>query len=307
MNKAAMPFARLLRVSTTRTDGGAVFGPTPKEQWESFISPDRQNRVALGNYSMLLAHPDGWVLVNAGPGDKAPLDLNIAPARGRSSLLRELRDLGITPKDIAVVIMTHLHDEHAGGGTHMTSSGRVLPSFPNARYIIQRAAYEEALAPNERSARHYRADDVLPLEESGQLELAEGPVEVVSAVWVEPAPGPAAGHQMVVAGHRDEIHTFLGALVPTALHLTACVTSAVDRDPQATMHTKRNTLGRAALSEWKVGPVGCDYWVSARELGYEPSLPTVETAPVPSLEPVPPSSGLPASLARPSTHARAAP
>ena len=119
MAKARKPFARLLRVSTTRIDGGNLFGSTAKERWEKFISPDRQNRVAIGNYSMLVNHPDGWILVNVGPGDKAPLSLDVAPMRSRSSLLRELRELGLVPKDISMVVLTHLCDEYAGGATQV--------------------------------------------------------------------------------------------------------------------------------------------------------------------------------------------
>ena len=62
--------AQLLRVSTTRIDGGSVFGGVPKERWEQFVSPDRQNRVALGNYCMLVPEASGWMLVNTGPGTR---------------------------------------------------------------------------------------------------------------------------------------------------------------------------------------------------------------------------------------------
>ena len=67
MGKAIAPPAQLLRVSTTRTDGGSVFGATAKERWEHFLPPDRHNRVAYGNYCMLLRHPMGW-----GPGGHRP-------------------------------------------------------------------------------------------------------------------------------------------------------------------------------------------------------------------------------------------
>ena len=72
MGKATKPYARLIRVGTTRMDGGCLFGSTTKENWEQFVTPDRQNRVGIGNYIMLIDHPDGWVLVNAGPGIKPP-------------------------------------------------------------------------------------------------------------------------------------------------------------------------------------------------------------------------------------------
>ena len=266
MSKAHKPFARLLRVSTTRIDGGSLFGSTAKERWERFVSTDRQNRVAVGNYSVLIDHPAGWVLVNAGPGDKAPLSLDIAPMRSRSSLLRELRELGLMPKDISVVIYTHLHEEHAGGGTHMTSSGRTLPTFPHARYIVQRAALDEASRPNERSARRYRADDVEPLVDSGQLEVIEGSTEVVEGVFVEPAPGPTAGHQIVIAQNHRGSYAFLGLLIPTSMHLCASVVSAADWNPEATARTKAEVQRQAIGEGWQVAPVGSDEWVPASEL-----------------------------------------
>jgi glyoxylase-like metal-dependent hydrolase (beta-lactamase superfamily II) len=266
MGKANKPYARLLRVSTTRMDGGRLFGSTPKEKWERFASPDRQNRVAIGNHSMLINHPDGWVLVNAGPGDKAPLSLDVAPVRSRSSLLRDLREMGLMPKDIRVVIYTHLWDEYAGGGTHMTSSGRVLPTFSNARYVVHRAALDEAKRPSERVARAYRADDVEPLEEAGVLEVVDGATEVARDVWVEPAPGPASGHQIVIAEHAGTSYAFMGGLVPTSLHLNPQVCTAADRNPDATVRTKIEVCRQAMSENWQVGPVGPDEWVGAKDL-----------------------------------------
>ena len=266
MSKARKPFARLLRVSTTRIDGGSLFGSTTKARWERFVSTDRQNRVAVGNYSVLVDQPTGWILVNAGPGDKAPLSLDIAPMRSRSSLLRELRELGLMPKDISVVIYTHLHDEHVGGGTHMTSSGRTLPTFPQARYIVQRAALDEASRPNERSARRYRVDDFEPLVDSGQLEAIEGSMEVVEGVFVEPAPGPTSGHQIVIAQDHGNTYAFLGMLHPTSMHLCASVVSAADWNPEATARTKAEVRRQAIGEGWQVAPVGSDEWVPASEL-----------------------------------------
>jgi glyoxylase-like metal-dependent hydrolase (beta-lactamase superfamily II) len=266
MAKAQRPYAQLLRVSTTRIDGGNLFGATTKEKWECFVSPDRQNRVAVGNYSMLVDHPEGWILVNAGPGDKAPLSLDTAPMRSRSSLLRELRELGIVPKDIAMVLLTHLHDEHAGGGTHMTSSGRVLPTFPNARYIVQKEALDEAQHPSERSAEYYRADDFEPLLDSGQLEVVDGMREIAKGVTVEPAVGPTPGHQIVIAEGSKETYAFLGTLIPTSMHLTPEVVAAADWNPEATYRTKRAVKLHASKGGWNVGPVGRDEWVVASEI-----------------------------------------
>ena len=266
MPNAKKPFARLLRIGTTRPDGGCLFGATPKATWETFAQPDRQNRVAIGNFSMLIDHPDGWVLVNAGPGDKPPLDFNVMPSRSRSSLLRELRDLGIMPKDIAVVIYTHMHDEYTGGGTHITSSGRTIPTFPNARYVAHDAALNDALSPNERSQRYYRPDNVEPLIDYDVLETVDGVAEVCSGVWVEPAAGPTPGHQIVICQKGQSTYAFLGALVPTTMHLWPRVNSATDWNPEATARTKNEVRRQAVAERWFVAPVGHDEWTRASEL-----------------------------------------
>lgn len=266
MAKAKRPFASLLRVSTTRIDGGNLFGATTKETWEKFISPDRQNRVAIGNYSMLVDHPDGWILVNVGPGDKAPLSLDIAPMRSRSSLLRELRELGLVPKDISTVVLTHLCNEYAGGGTHMTSSGRVLPTFPNARYVVQKTALEEAMRTNERNSRYYREDDYDPLVDTQQIDIVSGNKEIAKGVWVEPAPGPTAGHQIVIAEGPMATYAFLGTLIPTSMHLCSPVVTAADWNPEATSRAKAEVKRHAIREDWQIGPVGCDEWVGAKDL-----------------------------------------
>ena len=265
MGKATEPSVHLLRVGTTRLDGGPVFGSTLKERWELFLAPDRQNRVAFGNYCMLLRHECGWVLVDTGPGDKDPVSFDVAPVRGRSSLLRSLRELGVSPREITLVVLTHLRSEHAGGATHCTSSGRVLPSFARARYVVQRAAWREACQPSERHLHHYREDDFLPIEESGQLELVDGAVEVAKRVWVEPAPGPTAGHQAVITTEPQPPVAFLGALVPTLMHLSSSVVPAFDWSPDETVRSKKTLLRRAEAEQWVVGPVGCDHWLPADE------------------------------------------
>ena len=182
------------------------------------------------------------------------------------------------PKDIAVVIYTHMYNEHVGGGTHMTSSGRVLPTFPNARYVVQRDAIEEAERPNERSARYYRSDDYEPLREAEQLEVIEGGSEVVSGVWVEPAPGPTAGHQIVIAQKGKTTFAYLGMLVPTSMHLSVDIAPAADRNPEASCRTRMEVRRQAEMESWQVGPVGRDEWVRASELRALDSFSNGETA-----------------------------
>ena len=266
MGKATKPYIRLLRVCTTHEDGGTLFGATPKQMWERFVVPDRQNRVSVANYSALIDHPDGWVLVNTGPGDKPVRAFDAVRTRSRSSLMRQLKELSLSPKDIAVVIQTHLFSEYAGGCTHFTSSGHLLPAFPNARYVFHRAALEEAMRPGLRNRRRYRTDDHEPLLDSDQLEVVDRTTEVCSGIWVEPAAGPSPGHQIVLCQQGKATYAFLGSLVPTSMHLSASINTAYDWDPEASARTKNEIKRQAGLENWLVAPVGPDDWVRASQL-----------------------------------------
>jgi glyoxylase-like metal-dependent hydrolase (beta-lactamase superfamily II) len=263
--KLSRPKAQLIRISTTRVDGGPLFGAVAKERWETFVTPDRQNRVAFGNYCMLLEHSSGLILIDTGPGDKDPADIDVAPIRSRSSMLRDLREMGIKPSDISIVVLTHLRSEHAGGGTHTTSSGRVLPTFNRAKYIVQQMAWDEACHPSERHYPFYRSADFLPLQENHQLEMVNGIHEIAKGVWVEPAPGPTSGHQMVIVDGLDTTQAFLGVLFPTPMHLCPNVATAFDWDPDETTITKKALLQRAFHENWLIGPVGKDHWIGGKQ------------------------------------------
>ena len=188
------------------------------------------------------------------------------------------------------MVLTHLHSEHAGGATHCTSSGRVLPTFTHARYIVQRAAWEEACAPSERHGRQYRADDFLPFEETRAVGAHR---------WACPrSPGgvrragsrPTVGHQAVLAEVGGYHVAFLGILAPTVFHWVASVASAWDTDPEETL-VSRHRLFRRGLSErWWLAPAGCDRgWrrpsscaprSGAASLGGEPVEPELPPLPV---------------------------
>jgi glyoxylase-like metal-dependent hydrolase (beta-lactamase superfamily II) len=148
----------------------------------------------------------------------------------------------------------------------MTSSGRVLPTFPNARYVVQKDALADALSPSERSASLYRDDDYEPLLEAGQLDVVDGHKEIAKGVWVEPAGGPTPGHQIVVAEGPSETYAFLGTLVPTSMHLTPEVVGAADWNPEATCRSKHSVRMHAIKESWHVAPVGRDEWVRAGDL-----------------------------------------
>jgi glyoxylase-like metal-dependent hydrolase (beta-lactamase superfamily II) len=169
-------------------------------------------------------------------------------------------------RDISVVVLTHLQTEHAGGATHSTDAGRLLPTFPKARYVVQKAAWEEACHADERNAHLYDAEQLHPLLEMEQIELIEGEREIVPGVWTRPAPGPTAGHQIVLAEWAGGIMAFLGLLSPTLMHLTSKVVSASDKSPENSLASKKAVLAQAVAEDWFVAPVGFDGWIAGGDL-----------------------------------------
>ena len=154
---------------TLLMDGGCVFGPVPRVQWEGYLKPDRRNRVRL-SLNCLLVRADGQnVLIDTGAGSKRLDQLREAFALSGNKLGRGLKAQGLSPRDIDKVVLTNLRFDRAGGCTKLDRTGKVLPTFPRATYIVQRAALEDARDPGERSAPLYHSNDLLPLEEAGMV------------------------------------------------------------------------------------------------------------------------------------------
>jgi glyoxylase-like metal-dependent hydrolase (beta-lactamase superfamily II) len=239
-------------------DGGAMFGVVPKPLWSRRIPADDRNRIQMGMRCLLVEHEDGPVLIDTGAGNKEDAKFHDiygianAGAGGRTWLEDGLASVGVRPDDVAVVIDTHLHFDHAGGNTYRDEGGRVRASFPNARYVVQRGEWEYATHTNERTAGSYLDPNFLPLREEGRLDLVDGEREVVAGIRVRPTPGHTPHHQSVLLDGGGERAIFLADVVPTAHHLPLAWIMGYDVEPLVTLETKRRLLAEAASEEWLV-------------------------------------------------------
>jgi glyoxylase-like metal-dependent hydrolase (beta-lactamase superfamily II) len=239
-------------------DGGAMFGVVPKTLWERRIAADARNRIPLGMRCLLIDHPDGWILIDTGSGNKESAKFHeiygIANAGvGDETALEEgLRAVGVRPDDIALVINTHWHFDHAGGNTRRTRDGAIVPSFPRARYVVQRGEQHWATHTNERTAASYFPANWEPLERAGQLDLVEGRTEVRRGVHLLPTPGHVPHHQSVLIDGGTERGVFLGDLIPTQHHVPLPWIMGYDVEPLVTLESKRALLNEASTDEWAV-------------------------------------------------------
>ena len=166
-------------------------------------------------------------------------------AEGRTLLEDGLRSLGHTTDDIALMIDTHLHFDHAGGNTFVDAGGAVHPTFRKARYVVQRGEYEWATHTNERTAASYFAHNFEPIVASGQYDFVTGEVEVWPGIRLLPTPGHTPHHQSVLI-ESDGAKVFYPAdLTPTSAHLPLPWIMGYDVEPLRTLETKRHILRRA--------------------------------------------------------------
>ena len=239
-----------------RLDGGAMFGVVPKPLWERRIPADERNRIQLGMRCLLIEHPSGLVLIDTGAGNKETqkfkdiYGIENEGAEGRTSLEDGLRQVGAAPADVAIVINTHLHFDHAGGNTYAVPSGEAQVSFPKARYVVKKGEYDYAMHPNERTAASYFERNYMPVVRSHQFEFVVREKEIVKGVRVIPTPGHTPFHQSVLIESGGERAFFLADMCPTSAHIPLPWIMGYDVEPLVTLETKRRIFRQAEDEDW---------------------------------------------------------
>ncbi|HTM69996.1 MAG TPA: MBL fold metallo-hydrolase [Luteimonas sp.] len=164
--------------NTQKLDGGAMYGNAPRAMWERWSPPDEANRIALACRA-LLASPLGrkTVLFETGIGAffEPKLRERYGVQESRHVLLDSLRDAGFSHEDVDVVVLSHLHFDHAGGLLAAWEAGappRLL--FPNATFVVGREHWDRARDPHPRDRASFIPELAGLLEASGRLELVDG-------------------------------------------------------------------------------------------------------------------------------------
>ena len=233
-----------------RLDGGSMFGIVPRVLWESKVTPDEQHRIRLAVRCLLVRNGRRTVLIDSGLGNKYSDEFRDRYAVEQSvTLIDSLRESGVRPEDVTDVINCHLHFDHAGWNT-IRKDGRIVPTFPNARYWSQRGEWERAqLYAEQRDRASFFPDDFLPLEKD-RWELVEGDHAVLSGMEILLLPGHTPHLQGVLLTAGERKVAFLGDLIPTAQHIPYAWIMAFDLHAAGTLATKRKILPRAVREKW---------------------------------------------------------
>jgi glyoxylase-like metal-dependent hydrolase (beta-lactamase superfamily II) len=230
-------------------DGGAMFGVIPKPLWEKKAPPDARNRIELAMNCILIRTGGKRIFVETGAGDKMSPKLSAIYGFDGPHLLPRLRDYGLAPEDIDIVIDTHLHFDHCGGNTRIEKD-RAVATFPNAQYIAQKGEFEHAMNPTERDRASYFDDNYAPLAKTGQLQLIEGDREIVPGVEVLVVPGHTANMQCVKLTGGGKTALLLADLVPTTAHLPLPWIMGYDLYPMTTLENKKKWIPQVVREGW---------------------------------------------------------
>ena len=234
-----------------KIDGGAMFGVVPKIIWQKVYPPDENNMVKL-DINLLLIKVDGEnILIDAGIGDALSERQKKMFGVERSSYLEKgLAQQNLSPEDINLVLLTHLHADHAGGVVRPDKDGRKSPRFPHARHVVQIKEWEEAMHPDERTSATYFTSNLKILEEEKLLELIDGEDEAAAGIRLINTGGHTPGHQAVLIEDGDKKLLWAGDIIPSTHHLRIPYVASVDLFPRETMEQKKRFLRMCSQDGW---------------------------------------------------------
>jgi glyoxylase-like metal-dependent hydrolase (beta-lactamase superfamily II) len=233
-----------LEGNTQKLDGGAMFGNAPKAMWARWIEPDAENRIPLACRCLLVKDLDGRnVLFETGIGAffEPKLRERYGVVEDRHVLLESLAEAGLSHEDIDVVVLSHLHFDHAGGLLAPWQEGappRLL--FPNATFVVGAEHWRRALAPHPRDRASFIPELAGLLQASGRLELVEGPRSKAlgEAVRFHFSNGHTPGLMLAEVGGV----VFCADLIPGRSWVHLPITMGYDRAPETLIDEKRAFL-----------------------------------------------------------------
>jgi len=222
-----------------RLDGGAMFGSVPKVLWERVAPADEQNRIRLRINPLLICLGGQNILVETGFWDQGGEKFEGMYALDRDeTVFRGLSDLGLSPEDIHLVINTHLHFDHSG--RNVTLLGE--PTFPNARYVVQKQELHDARHTHERNRASYISAYIDPLADAGLFDVVDGEHELLPGLSVLPLPGHNLGQQGVVLRSGGQMLVYVADLIPTLAHVPYPYIMGYDLYPVTTLETRKRYL-----------------------------------------------------------------
>lgn len=244
-----------------KLDGGAMFGVVPKTIWNKINPADENNLCDWAMRCLLIEDGERLILIDNGIGDKQdPKFFRHYYLHGDDTLDKSLAKHGFTRDDITDVFLTHLHFDHCGGSIVRVGE-KLLPAFENAVYWSNPNHWDWAVRPNDREKASFLKENILPIQESGQLKFVYDNVDDAGDAQVATLPFTENIDVIVVNGHTSQMMlpkiryggrtlVYMADLLPSAGHIPIPYVMAYDMFPLTTLKEKKAFLAEAAANNY---------------------------------------------------------
>jgi glyoxylase-like metal-dependent hydrolase (beta-lactamase superfamily II) len=235
-----------------KLDGGAMHGVVPKSMWQKVNPADENNMCSWAMRCMLIEEHDKLILIDTGMGNKQNEKFfsHFQP-HGNDTLLNSLQQLGFHSDEITDVFLTHLHFDHCGGAVKKEGE-LLLPTFKNATYWSHEKHWQSATNPNAREKASFLKENMLPLQECGQLKFVSGQKELALSENIEiiSVNGHTESMMLPLIHCNGQLILFCADLIPSMAHISLPWVMAYDMKPLNTLQEKEFLLNRAIYENW---------------------------------------------------------
>ncbi|WP_369048427.1 MBL fold metallo-hydrolase [Tenacibaculum sp. UWU-22] len=233
-----------------RLDGGAMFGVVPKSIWQKTNPADNNNMIPMSMRCMLIEDGNRLTLVDTGMGNKqSDKFFGYYYLFGDFTLDKSLAKYGFHRDDITDVFLTHLHFDHCGGAIEIDKTG-YQPAFKNARFWSNERHWNWAVNPNAREKASFLKENILPIEESGQLNFVHRNTKDQVGFDVLFMDGHTEKQMLPKIRYQGKTIVFMADLLPTVGHIPLPYVMGYDTRPLQTLKEKEAFLKVAADSEY---------------------------------------------------------
>jgi len=242
--------AALIQAGTFRSDAGALFGPVPRLLWDRLVTNeiDPENRLLQALNCLLVETPSGRVLIETGIGERLPDKTREMRGYEGKPIVAAMESAGFEPGSVDLVVMSHLHFDHAGG--LLRADGQ--KAFPRARIVAQRAEWDIALDDNSRIVASYDQPELRLVHGWGSGGAVDGQTELLPGVSVIPTGGHSKGHQAIIVRGTNRTLAFFGDLGMRPWSANPRWVTAFDDFPLDSVEVKGELFARAAADGWLI-------------------------------------------------------
>lgn len=235
-----------------KLDGGAMFGVVPKSLWSRTNPADEQNLCTWAMRSLLIEDGGKLILIDNGIGDKQSTSfLKHYALHGDDSLVKSINNVGYNIADITDNLLTHLHFDHCGGGTkYNDTKDKIIPTFANAQYWVHEEHWQWATVPNDREKASFLAENLLPLQASGQLNFINQNETIFNNITYLYANGHTDKQTIPHINYKGKTIVFAADLLPSVGHIPLPYVMGYDTRPLLTLEEKANFLNNAADNDY---------------------------------------------------------